>query len=44
MCLIQILKNYKKSDIEAKILIMELDSSGKTTILRQISNEQISSI
>lgn len=44
MSLIQILKNYKKTGIEAKILILGLDNAGKTTILRQISNEQITSI
>ena len=44
MSLIQILKNYKKSEIDAKILILGLDNAGKTTILKQISNEQITSV
>jgi len=44
MSLIQILKNYKKSGTEAKILILGLDNAGKTTILKQISNEEITSI
>ncbi len=44
MSLVQLLKNYKKNDIEAKILLLGLDNAGKTTILRKISNEQIDSI
>ena len=44
MSLVELLKNYKKSGVEAKILLLGLDNAGKTTLLKQISNEQVDSI
>lgn len=44
MSLVELLKNYKKTDKEAKILVLGLDNAGKTTLLRQISNEEINTI
>lgn len=43
MSLLDILKNFKKSDKEAKILVLGLDNAGKTTLLKHISNEELTS-
>jgi len=44
MGLLNILKKYKKNEKEARILVLGLDNSGKTTILKKLSEEDISHI
>merc|ERR1712137_694540 len=44
MGLLSILKQMKKSDQEARILMLGLDNAGKTTILKKMSEEDISHI
>merc|ERR1712061_871000 len=44
MGLLSILKKMKKDDQEARILMLGLDNAGKTTILKQMSQEDISHI
>ncbi len=39
-----ILRKLKRSDKEVSILLLGLDNAGKTTILKQLANEDISSI
>eukprot|EP00906_Rhabdomonas_costata_P033349 RCo046994 len=43
MGLLTLLKSLKKTDREARMLFLGLDNSGKTTILRKLSEEDISS-
>ena len=38
------LRNLKRDDKEAKLLVLGLDNAGKTTILKKISEEDISTI
>merc|ERR1711959_461198 len=42
--LLSILKKMKKDEKEARILVLGLDNSGKTTILKKLSEEDISHI
>ena len=42
MGLLTLLRKLKKSDKEARILVLGLDNSGKTTILKRLSDEEIS--
>merc|ERR1719298_315491 len=44
MGLLSILKKMKKDEREARILVLGLDNSGKTTILKKLSEEDISHI
>merc|ERR1712061_295731 len=44
MGLLSILKKMKKDDQEARILMLGLDNAGKTTILKQMSQEDISHV
>jgi len=44
MGLLNILKTLKKSETEARILVLGLDNAGKTTILKKLSEEDISQI
>ena len=44
MGLLSILKAMKKTDQEARILVLGLDNSGKTTILKKLSEEDITHI
>merc|ERR1712110_692773 len=44
MGLLNILKKMKKQDKEARILVLGLDNAGKTTILKKLSEEDISHI
>lgn len=44
MGLIKLLQKLKKSDKEARLLVLGLDNSGKTTILRKLSDEDITQI
>jgi ADP-ribosylation factor-like protein 3 len=37
-------KQLKKTDKEVRILVLGLDNSGKTTILKTLSNENIDEI
>merc|ERR1712070_1336352 len=39
-----ILKSMKKDESEARILILGLDNSGKTTILKKMSDEDITNV
>ena len=40
MGLLELLKSMKKTDEEAKLLILGLDNAGKTTILKNLSQEE----
>merc|ERR1712139_738850 len=42
--LLTLLRKLKRSDNEARILVLGLDNSGKTTILKKLSEEDISHI
>merc|ERR1712167_426713 len=42
--LLTLLRKLKKTDQEARILVLGLDNSGKTTILKKLSDEDISHI
>ena len=44
MGLLNLLRNLKRDDKEAKILVLGLDNAGKTTILKALSEEDISTI
>jgi ADP-ribosylation factor-like protein 3 len=39
MGLLDLLRKLKKNDKEAKILVLGLDSAGKTTLLKLLSSE-----
>ena len=44
MGLLNLLKKLKKSEREARLLVLGLDNSGKTTILKALSDEDVSHI
>ena len=44
MGLLTLLRRLKRNDREARILVLGLDNSGKTTILKKLSDEDISHI
>ena len=44
MGLLNLLRNLKRDDKEANLLVLGLDNAGKTTILKKISEEDISTI
>lgn len=44
MGLLDFLRKLKKSETEARLLVLGLDNSGKTTILKKLSNEDISTV
>ena len=44
MGLLSLLRTLKKSDNEARILVLGLDNAGKTTILKALSEEDVSTI
>merc|ERR1719161_2937735 len=44
MGLLNLLRTLKRTDKQARILVLGLDNSGKTTILKALSEEDISTI
>merc|ERR1719443_2031378 len=44
MGLLSLLRRLKKDDKEARILVLGLDNAGKTTILKKLSDEDVSHI
>mmetsp|Transcript_9973 Transcript_9973/g.16053 ORF Transcript_9973/g.16053 Transcript_9973/m.16053 type:complete len:182 (-) Transcript_9973:79-624(-) len=44
MGLLSLLRSLKKSEKEARLLVLGLDNAGKTTCLKQLSNEKIDNI
>ena len=44
MGLLNLLRTLKRDDKEARILVLGLDNSGKTTILKALSEEDIRTI
>ena len=44
MGLLSLLQKLKRSDNEARILVLGLDNSGKTTILKRLGNEGIENV
>ncbi len=44
MGLLNILRRLKKTEKEARILVLGLDNAGKTTILKKLSDEDVSHI
>ena len=44
MGLLSLLRKLKKSDSEARVLVLGLDNAGKTTILKRLSDEEISHV
>jgi len=44
MGLLSLLQKLKQNDNEARILVLGLDNSGKTTILKRLGNESISEV
>lgn len=44
MGLLGLLRKLKRSETEARILVLGLDNAGKTTILKKLSDEEISHI
>jgi|TARA_B110000090_G_scaffold148045_1_gene162461 hypothetical protein len=42
--LLSLLRKLKRSDDEARILVLGLDNAGKTTILKKLSKESIDTI
>jgi ADP-ribosylation factor-like protein 3 len=41
MGLLSLLRKLKKSEKEARVLVLGLDAAGKTTILKRLSDEDI---
>lgn len=41
MGLLDLLKSFKKENKEAKILVLGLDNAGKTTLLKNLSQEEV---
>ena len=41
MGLLNIMRNLKRDDKEAKLLVLGLDNAGKTTILKALSDEDV---
>ena len=44
MGLLNLIRSLKRDDKEARILVLGLDNAGKTTILKSLSEEDISTI
>ena len=44
MGLLNMLRKLKKSDKEARVLVLGLDNAGKTTILKKLSDEDVTHI
>ncbi len=44
MGLLDLIKKMKKTEKDARILVLGLDNAGKTTILKKLSNEEIKQI
>ena len=44
MGLLNLLRSLKKKESEARILVLGLDNAGKTTILKSMSEEDITTI
>ena len=44
MGLLKLLRKLKKNENEARILVLGLDNSGKTTILKAMADEKIDEI
>jgi len=44
MGLLNLLRSLKKDENEARILVLGLDNAGKTTILKAMSEEDVTSI
>ena len=44
MGLLSLLRKLKRSDDEARILVLGLDNAGKTTILKKFNGEDIDTI
>ncbi len=44
MGLLSLLKKLKRNDREARILVLGLDNSGKTTILKRLCDEEVSHV
>lgn len=41
MGLLDLLKSFKKDNKEVKILVLGLDNAGKTTLLKNLSQEEV---
>lgn len=44
MGLLDLLKGMKKTNSQAKILVLGLDNSGKTTLLKKLSQEDVTKL
>lgn len=44
MGLLSLLKKFKQTNAEAKIVFLGLDNAGKTTILKSLSEEDIKNL
>ena len=44
MGLLQLLRKLKRSDSEARILVLGLDNAGKTTILKKMGDENADNV
>ncbi len=44
MGLLTLLRKLKRADKEARILVLGLDNAGKTTILKKLSDEDITQL